>query len=32
MSGITKKSLYEVLGVNKSDTCNEIKKVYFKKN
>ena len=30
MSGVTKKSLYEVLGVNKSDTCNEIKKVYFK--
>lgn len=30
MSSITKKSLYEVLGVNKSDTCNEIKKTYFK--
>ena len=30
MTSITKKSLYEVLGVNKSDTCNEIKKTYFK--
>ena len=25
-----KKSLYDVLGVNKSNSCNEIKKVYFK--
>jgi molecular chaperone DnaJ len=25
-----KKSLYDVLGVNKSDSCNEIKKAYFK--
>jgi DnaJ-class molecular chaperone len=24
------KSLYEILGVNKSDSCNEIKKTYFK--
>lgn len=29
MSG-NQKSLYEVLNVNKSDTCNEIKKAYFK--
>ena len=29
MSG-TKKSLYEVLGVNKTDSCNDIKKAYFK--
>ena len=29
MSG-TKKSLYEVLGVKKTDSCNEIKKAYFK--
>ena len=28
-SGV-KKSLYEVLGVDKSNSCNEIKKVYFK--
>jgi molecular chaperone DnaJ len=25
-----KKSLYDILGVNKSDSCNEIKKAYFK--
>ena len=25
-----KKSLYEILGVDKSNSCNEIKKVYFK--
>lgn len=25
-----KKSLYEILGVNKSDSCNDIKKTYFK--
>lgn len=25
-----RKSLYEVLGVNKSDSCNDIKKTYFK--
>jgi molecular chaperone DnaJ len=30
MSSDTKKSLYEILGVSKSDTCNEIKKSYFK--
>lgn len=30
MSGLGKKSLYDVLGVNKGDTCNEIKKTYFK--
>jgi molecular chaperone DnaJ len=26
----TKKSLYEILGVNKADSCNDIKKAYFK--
>jgi DnaJ-class molecular chaperone len=26
----TKKSLYDILGVNKSDSCNDIKKAYFK--
>lgn len=26
----TKKSLYEILGVNKTDSCNDIKKAYFK--
>ncbi len=30
MSGSPKKSLYEILGVNKTDSCNEIKKKYFK--
>lgn len=30
MSGGPKKSLYDILGVNKSDSCNEIKKTYFK--
>jgi molecular chaperone DnaJ len=29
MSGV-KKSLYDILGVSKSDSCNEIKKSYFK--
>jgi DnaJ-class molecular chaperone len=29
MSG-TKKSLYDVLGVKKTDSCNDIKKTYFK--
>lgn len=29
MSG-SKKSLYEILGVNKSDSCNDIRKTYFK--
>lgn len=29
-SSSPKKSLYEVLSVNKSDSCNEIKKSYFK--
>ena len=28
--GSNSKSLYEVLGVNKSDSCNDIKKTYFK--
>jgi molecular chaperone DnaJ len=30
MSGGPNKSLYDILGVNKSDSCNEIKKSYFK--
>jgi DnaJ homolog subfamily A member 2 len=27
---VSKKSLYDILGVNKSDSCNDIKKTYFK--
>jgi len=30
MSGATKKSLYDILKVNKSDSCTEIKKAYLK--